>query len=162
VPDIRLTVDGEPSVVPAGQTAGDVFQERGIGGAIAVRANEEDVHDLNWVPEDGDAIESIPLDTEEGRAILRHSTAHVMAQAVTDLFPEAGSVEGAEFWTGLRPMTPDGTPLLGATPMPNLLLATGHGTLGWTMATGTGQLMADWIGGHRPAIDTEGLTIARY
>jgi len=114
VPDIRLTVDGEPSVVPAGQTAGDVFQERGIGGAIAVRANEEDVHDLNWVPEDGDAIESIPLDTEEGRAILRHSTAHVMAQAVTDLFPEAKWAIGPPVENGFyydfdveKPFTPE-------------------------------------------------------
>ena len=114
MPDIRLTVDGEPSVVPAGQTAGEVFQERGIGGAIAVRANEEDVHDLDWMPEDGDAIESIPLDTEEGRAILRHSTAHVMAQAVTDLFPEAKWAIGPPVENGFyydfdveKPFTPE-------------------------------------------------------
>jgi D-amino-acid dehydrogenase len=85
-----------------------------------------------------------------------------LEHVVTDLFPQGGSVEGAEFWTGLRPMTPDGTPILGATPISNLLLATGHGTLGWTMAAGTGRVMADLIGGHSPEIDMEGLGLARY
>ena len=81
---------------------------------------------------------------------------------VTDLFPRGGDVSRAEFWTGLRPMTPDGTPIIGPTGLPNLWLATGHGTLGWTMAAGTARLLADWMGGRRPEIDTEGLTIARY
>jgi D-amino-acid dehydrogenase len=81
---------------------------------------------------------------------------------VTDLFPQGGDVSRAEFWTGLRPMTPDGTPILGPTRLPNLWLATGHGTLGWTMATGTGRLLADWMSGRPPEIDTEGLSIDRY
>jgi D-amino-acid dehydrogenase len=85
-----------------------------------------------------------------------------LEHVVTDLFPGSGSVEGAEFWTGLRPMTPDGTPLLGATPVPKLLLATGHGTLGWTMAAGTGRVMVDLIGGRSPEIDMEGLGLERY
>ncbi|VTU32440.1 D-amino acid dehydrogenase small subunit [Variovorax sp. PBS-H4] len=85
-----------------------------------------------------------------------------LEHVVTDLFPEGGSVEGAEFWTGLRPMTPDGTPLLGATQIPGLLLATGHGTLGWTMAAGTGRVMADLIAGRSPEIDMEGLGLERY
>jgi D-amino-acid dehydrogenase len=59
-------------------------------------------------------------------------------------------------------MTPDGTPVLGPTPLSNLWLSTGHGTLGWTMATGSGQLLADWMSGRTPAIDTTGLTIERY
>ena len=81
---------------------------------------------------------------------------------VSDLFPGAGDVRSASFWTGLRPMTPDGTPILGPTAVPRLWLATGHGTLGWTMAAGTGRLLADWIGGGPTEIDTEGLTLARY
>ena len=85
-----------------------------------------------------------------------------LEHVVTDLFPGGGSVEGAEFWTGLRPMTPDGTPLLGATPVPKLLLATGHGTLGWTMAAGTGRVMVDLIAGRTPEIDMEGLGLERY
>ena len=81
---------------------------------------------------------------------------------VNDLFPRGGDVARAEFWTGLRPMTPDGTPVVGPTAIPNLWLATGHGTLGWTMAAGTGRLLADWIAGRAPEIDTQGLSIDRY
>lgn len=81
---------------------------------------------------------------------------------VTDLFPQGGDVRQAEFWTGLRPMTPDGTPILGETPIENLFLSTGHGTLGWTMAAGTGRVMADLISGRQPEISMEGLTVARY
>ena len=81
---------------------------------------------------------------------------------VTDLFPRGGDVSSAESWTGLRPMTPDGTPLVGPSSIPNLWLATGHGTLGWTMAAGSGRLLADWMSGRTTAIDTEGLTMDRY
>ena len=79
-----------------------------------------------------------------------------------DLFPKGGDVSRAEFWTGLRPMTPDGTPIVGATRFPNLLLSTGHGTLGWTMAAGTGRVIADLLSGRDPGIDLDGLTVARY
>ncbi|HSW06480.1 D-amino acid dehydrogenase [Aquabacterium sp.] len=93
---------------------------------------------------------------------LTESRRRTLEFVVTDLFPKGGDVARAEFWTGLRPMTPDGTPLVGPTKLNNLWLATGHGTLGWTMATGTGRLLADWMSGRKPEIDTEGLTIARY
>jgi D-amino-acid dehydrogenase len=79
-----------------------------------------------------------------------------------DLFPAGGDVPGATFWTGLRPMTPDGTPIIGATAFDNLFLNTGHGTLGWTMSAGSGKLLADLLCGIRPEIDTEGLSIRRY
>jgi D-amino-acid dehydrogenase len=59
-------------------------------------------------------------------------------------------------------MTPDGTPIVGGTQYPNLYLATGHGTLGWTMAAGTGRVMADLISGRQPEIDITVLTIDRY
>ena len=89
----------------------------------------------------------------------RHDT---LAMVVGDLFPEGGDISQAEFWTGLRPMTPDGTPLVGPSPIPGLWLNTGHGTLGWTMAAGSGQLLCDLISGSEPAISDEGLTLARY
>jgi D-amino-acid dehydrogenase len=81
---------------------------------------------------------------------------------VGDLFPRGGDVARASFWTGLRPMTPDGTPVVGPTRLSNLWLATGHGTLGWTMAAGTGRVLASWMTGRKPEIDTEGLGIERY
>ncbi|MBD5803705.1 D-amino acid dehydrogenase small subunit [Azoarcus sp. Aa7] len=81
---------------------------------------------------------------------------------VGDLFPKGGDVAQAEFWTGLRPMTPDGTPIIGKTRYPNLYLSTGHGTLGWTMAAGTGRVMADLVSGRNPDIAIDDLGVARY
>ena len=81
---------------------------------------------------------------------------------IGDLFPTGGDIERAEGWTGLRPMTPDGTPILGPTRYPNLFLNTGHGTLGWTMAAGSGRAVADLVLGKAPEISFEGLTAARY
>ncbi len=85
-----------------------------------------------------------------------------LEMVVSSLFPRGGDVARASFWTGLRPMTPDGTPVIGATPLRNLLLNTGHGTLGWTMACGSGKFVADLTIGRRPEIDPEGLDISRY
>jgi D-amino-acid dehydrogenase len=61
--------------------------------------------------------------------------------------------EGVEFWAGLRPATPNNVPLIGATGLANLYVNSGHGTLGWTMACGTGKLLADLMAGRAPAID---------
>ncbi len=85
-----------------------------------------------------------------------------LAMVVSDLFPLGGDPATAELWTGLRPATPDGTPIVGATPYRNLFLNTGHGTLGWTMACGSGRLLADLLLSRRPQISTEGLDIFRY
>jgi len=84
-----------------------------------------------------------------------------LEMVVSDLFP-GGDLPKAEFWTGLRPMTPDSTPIVGATPYSNLLLNTGHGTLGWTMACGSGKLVADLTMDHTPEIRTDGLGLSRY
>jgi len=84
-----------------------------------------------------------------------------LEMVVNDLFP-GGDVARASFWTGLRPMTPDSTPVIGATQYPNLFLNTGHGTLGWTMACGSARVIADLVTGQRPEISTSGLGIERY
>ncbi|KQP18414.1 D-amino acid dehydrogenase [Pseudorhodoferax sp. Leaf267] len=93
---------------------------------------------------------------------LKPARRRTLDHVVTDLFPRGGDLAQAKFWTGLRPMTPDGTPVIGPTRYTKLWLSTGHGTLGWTMAAGSGRLLADWMGGARPGIDTEGLSLARY
>ncbi len=93
---------------------------------------------------------------------LRQARRGTLNHVVTDLFPKAGDLSRATFWCGLRPMTPDGAPIIGATPVQNLLLATGHGTLGWTMAAGTGRVIADLVSGRQPEIDVRGLAMARY
>jgi len=85
-----------------------------------------------------------------------------LIRSVDSLFPGAGDLGAAKLWSGLRPMTPDGTPVVGATPIENLLLNTGHGTLGWTMACGSAQVLADLVSGRAPAIRTDDLSIARY
>ena len=85
-----------------------------------------------------------------------------LVRAVGSLFPGAGDLAAARLWSGLRPMTPDGTPVLGATPIENLFLNTGHGTLGWTMACGSAHVLADLISGRPPAIRTDDLSILRY
>jgi D-amino-acid dehydrogenase len=88
------------------------------------------------------------------RATLDHS--------VTDLFPRGGDVSKATFWSGLRPMTPDGPPIIGPTRYANLHLNTGHGTLGWTMACGSGRVLADLLSGRKAEIDTADLSMHRY
>jgi D-amino-acid dehydrogenase len=93
---------------------------------------------------------------------LREPRRSTLTHVVTDLFPRGGDVSKASFWCGLRPMTPDGTPIIGETPVKNLLLATGHGTLGWTMACGTGRVIADIVSGKTPEIDASQLSMARY
>ncbi|MBB6182229.1 D-amino acid dehydrogenase [Pseudorhizobium flavum] len=90
---------------------------------------------------------------EPRRLTLQHS--------VTDLFP-GGDVSKASFWSGLRPMTPDGTPVIGATKVAGLYLNTGHGTLGWTMSSGSARVIADLVSGRQPDIDATDLAIARY
>lgn len=84
-----------------------------------------------------------------------------LEKVVGELFP-GGDLPAASFWTGLRPMTPDGTPILGATPLANLFLNTGHGTLGWTMACGSAKVVADLVTGRHPEIRTDGLDMGRY
>jgi D-amino-acid dehydrogenase len=65
-------------------------------------------------------------------------------------------------WSGLRPMTPDGAPLIGPTPIKGLHLNSGHGAMGWTQACGSAELAADLVAGNRPAIDPGGLLANRY
>ena len=87
-----------------------------------------------------------------------------LEMVLNGLFPQAGDLSQALFWTGLRPMTPDGTPILGQASQayPNVWLNTGHGTLGWTMACGSGQLLADMIAQQKPAIEIGDLAYSRY
>lgn len=86
---------------------------------------------------------------------LRHS--------LNDLFPGAATNEApSNFWSGLRPMTPDSTPIVGATPVRNLFLNTGHGTLGWTLACGSASLITHLISGQKPPVEPEGFNIKRY
>jgi D-amino-acid dehydrogenase len=87
-----------------------------------------------------------------------------LEMVLSSLFPHGGDISQSLFWTGLRPMTPDGTPIIGkaAVRFDNLWLNTGHGTLGWTMACGSGQLLADLLANKRTAIQSEDFALTRY
>lgn len=93
---------------------------------------------------------------------LKPSRRQALEHSVGDLFPTGGPIGKASFWTGLRPMTPDGTPVIGATPYPNLFLNTGHGTLGWTMSCGSAKVVADAISRKKTDIRTDDLAMSRY
>ena len=83
-----------------------------------------------------------------------------MLRTIKRLFPDGADYPQAVQWAGLRPMTPKGTPILGATPMRNLFLNTGHGHIGWTMSLGSARIVADVIAGRAPAIEMTGLGLA--
>ncbi|MET4177149.1 D-amino-acid dehydrogenase [Bradyrhizobium sp. LA6.1] len=84
-----------------------------------------------------------------------------LERSVMDLFP-GGDPKTATFWSGLRPMTPDGPPIIGRTGIRNLFLNTGHGTLGWTMSCGSARVIADLISDRIPEIETADLELSRY
>ena len=82
-----------------------------------------------------------------------------LVQVARDLFPAGGDYARPRYWAGLRPMTPEGTPILGQTRYRNLFLNTGHGHMGWTMSCGSARIIADLIAGRTPDLSLEGLTL---
>ncbi|MET3661431.1 D-amino acid dehydrogenase [Aquamicrobium ahrensii] len=93
---------------------------------------------------------------------LNDARRDTLVHSVTDLFPGAGDFDKLTFWTGQRPMTPDGPPIVGTSKYANLYLNTGHGTLGWTMACGSARVLADIMSGRKPDIDASPLGPQRY
>ncbi len=94
---------------------------------------------------------------------LREKSLSLLKHGLNRLFPYAtGECDDIKFWAGLRPNTPDGPPIIGATPYSNLYLNTGHGTLGWTMSLGSGKLLANIISGIEPEISMEGIDMSRF
>ena len=84
---------------------------------------------------------------------LNRVRCEAIVRRVEDIFPGAGDSSEAQFWTGLRPATPSNVPLIGGTRLPNLYLNTGHGTLGWTHACGSGKSIARIVSGLSPEVD---------
>ena len=75
------------------------------------------------------------------------------------LFPGAAHWDQPDYWAGLRPMTPEGTPIFGLGRHRNLYYNTGHGHIGWTMSNGSARITADLIAGRKPAVDLEGMSV---
>jgi len=88
-------------------------------------------------------------------------SAHLLHQAAR-LLPSISTAADVQHWSGLRPMTADGPPILGATPYPNLFLNAGHGPLGWTLAAGSSRAVADLVAGREPEIDLMPYSMARF
>src|SRR5437773_2590353 len=84
---------------------------------------------------------------------LSRTRCEALLRRTFDLFPDAGDRDGVRYWAGLRPATPSNVPLVGGTRYRNLWLDTGHGTLGWTMACGSGKALADLVARRRPDVD---------
>jgi D-amino-acid dehydrogenase len=91
-------------------------------------------------------------------ATVNQARAETVLKTALDLFPDCGDVHAAKFWAGLRPLTPDGVPIISRTPFKSLFLNTGHGTLGWTLAAGSGRAIADLVSG----VASEGVAIEDY
>ncbi len=101
--------------------------------------------------------ETVGYDTK-----IHDARARLVLSGALELFPNAGDISQATYWTGLRPQTPDSVPVLGATPLKGLYLNTGHGTLGWTMSAGSARVVADIINDRTPEIDMSGLGFNRF
>jgi D-amino-acid dehydrogenase len=84
---------------------------------------------------------------------LNRVRCEALTRRARDWFGDAVDASRAEYWTGLRPATPSGVPLIGSTKYANLYLNTGHGTLGWTMAAGSGKALAAIVSGATPEVD---------
>jgi D-amino-acid dehydrogenase len=84
---------------------------------------------------------------------LNRVRCEAIVRRVEELFPGAGHTDQASFWTGLRPATPSNVPIIGKSKIPNLFMNTGHGTLGWTHACGSGKSIARIISGLQPEVD---------
>ena len=82
-----------------------------------------------------------------------------MLKSIKELFPDAANYDKPDYWAGLRPMTPEGTPIFGRGKFDNLYFNTGHGHIGWTMSCGSGRITADLIAGKTPAIDLTGMEL---
>ncbi|MDP2123682.1 MAG: D-amino acid dehydrogenase [Parvibaculum sp.] len=95
---------------------------------------------------------------------LEPARAASVLNALTSLLPQVGAgADAAEFWCGLRPMTPDGSPVIGRLePFSNLFINSGHGTLGWTLAAGSGAALADLVCDSAPQLDLSPFSIKRF
>ena len=84
---------------------------------------------------------------------LNRVRCEAIVKRVEELFPGAGDTQSAQFWTGLRPATPSNVPIIGRSKLPNLYFNTGHGTLGWTHACGSGKSIARIVSEEKPEVD---------
>ena len=95
------------------------------------------------------------------RPVIDSERVDQLVDEVREAFPDATDFSKLGPWCGMRPATPKGTPVIGATPHANLWLDVGHGALGFTLALATGRILADLVAGRPPAVPLEGFTLRR-
>jgi D-amino-acid dehydrogenase len=125
------------------------------------RSSVMDEHSKVMVTRLGDRVRAAGIAEVAGydRAVNERKAAAVL-DFTRAIFPQAGDYSRASYWAGLRPMTPDGPPYLGVTPLRNLLLNVGQGSNGWTQACGCGRVVADLVSAREPDVNLDGLTLA--
>lgn len=122
-----------------------------------------DEHNKIMISRLGDRIRAAGMAELTGYGLgLNPARKKLLVDVVGELFPRGLDWDQVEFWAGLRPMTPDGPPILGRTRWNNLFLNSGHGSNGWTQSCGTSRIVADIVAGRQPAIDLDGLTAERF
>lgn len=99
------------------------------------------------------------VDIGYGKVGIREKRILALKKNVAATFPRLQGLDCAEVWSGLRPSTPEGPPILGRSPYKNLWLNVGHGSLGFTLAAGSAEVLAELITDHRSMINLEGLTL---
>ena len=137
--------------------------DRAVAGRRGEHATGDVAHD-----EGGAAAEAAAHDSTAGGRRARNETAigersisvsSIAAQQARDLFPDGVDESRPSYWACLRPMTPDGPPIMGTAKHRNLYFNTGHGHVGWTLACGAGRATAEMVFGRDPGIDMEGLRL---
>jgi D-amino-acid dehydrogenase len=128
--------------------------------AHAPRSSVMDEHSKVMVTRLGNRLRAAGIaDIGAHSGAIEPKRADVVRDVTKAIFPLAGDYAHAQYWAGLRPMTPDGPPFLGRTPVNNLYVNLGHGSNGWTQSCGAARVVADVVSGRAPEIDMEGLTI---
>ncbi|MBP7242440.1 D-amino acid dehydrogenase [Amaricoccus sp.] len=174
------TVAGDACVVALGSYSPLFLRPHGVdlpvypvkGYSLTVRVSDPEAAPVSTVMDEyykvaitrlGDRIRVGGMAELDGYSPALHPRRRAtLEHVVGSLYPDGGDPRAGSFWAGHRPMTPDGPPVIGRAKYANLWLNTGHGTLGWTMACGSGRLLADLVSGHAPAIDARPLGLERY
>ncbi|MFC5522938.1 D-amino acid dehydrogenase [Polaromonas jejuensis] len=134
-----------------------------VDDALAPHVAIMDEHHKIMVSRLGDRIRVAGMAELVGHDLqLQDDRRALLMRLTRELLPNGLDFARTEFWAGLRPMTPDGPPVLGPTRIGRLFLNGGHGSNGWTQACGTSRIVADMVSGRQPEIDTEGLTAGRF